>query len=187
MVEIPTIEPGRIVAGTTVKWRREDLADFPASSWTLTYEINGPAGGQISKPAVADGDAFAMTLTKDETAALPAGRYLWQAFVSDATERYSISRGEFEVETDLAAEAAGFDHRSETEKALEAVEAVLGKRASIDQQAYQIAGRRLDRTPIPDLLLLRDRLRTDVRAQRRARKIKNSLGGGGTVQVRFTS
>ena len=34
---IPTTEPTRLRAGDTWQWRREDLSDYPATAWTLTY------------------------------------------------------------------------------------------------------------------------------------------------------
>src|SRR5574340_527910 len=33
----PTNEPSALRAGDTWSWRREDLGDYPASSWTLKY------------------------------------------------------------------------------------------------------------------------------------------------------
>ena len=36
---IPTTEPTSLRAGNTWQWRREDLSDYPASTWTLTYHF----------------------------------------------------------------------------------------------------------------------------------------------------
>jgi hypothetical protein len=77
-----------------------------------------------------------------------------------------VSFGIMEVLPDLAAVSAPYDARSDNEKALEAIEAVLGKRATLDQDRYKINNRELWRTPISDLLKLRDVYRAAVRRER---------------------
>lgn len=72
---------------------------------------------------------------------------------------------------------------SHAERVLVAIEAVIEGRASKDQESYKIGDRELVRTPLRDLLLLRDRYREDVRRARSARKGHSLFGRN--VSVRF--
>ncbi len=36
-ITIPETEPLEFYAGETVKWKRTDLSDYPAPTWTLNY------------------------------------------------------------------------------------------------------------------------------------------------------
>lgn len=185
MPDIPTTEPLEFVSGVTLQWRREDLTgDYPASAgWSLTYAFRGQ-GGKLDVTATADGDEFAITVAASDNT-LAAGRYHWAAFVAKAAERYQVDSGVVEVKADLAAEVAGYDVRSTARQTLEAIEAVILGRAGKDQQAYQIEGRRLDRTPIPDLIALRDRYRAIVNSEEQAERVAAGLAPKGRIAVRF--
>ncbi len=163
ITDIPTSEPRELRAGDTWKWRREDLSSTPAPTWTLKYEFKNSTGA-FQVTAAADGANHAVTVAKATTATFAAGRYRWVAFVDDGTERYSIGTGEIEVLRNFDDDAV-LDVRSHAKKVLDAIEAVLENRATLDQQNYTIGNRSLARTPIPDLLLLRDRYRAEVTSQ----------------------
>jgi hypothetical protein len=83
--------------------------------------------------------------------------------------------------------APGADGRSFVKQALDAIEAVLAKRATKDQERYVIevngSRRELWRTPIGDLLKLRDRYRAEYNAELRAKSGSKLFGP--TVRVRF--
>ena len=66
--------------------------------------------------------------------------------------------------------AAGHDARSHVQRVLDAIEAVLEKRATLDQEQYRINNRELRRTPIADLLKLRDRYRGELARMKAASK-----------------
>jgi hypothetical protein len=68
---------------------------------------------------------------------------------------------------------------------LDAIEAIIEKRSTKDQDSYSIQGRSLGRTPIADLILLRDRYRAEWVREQRAERIRNGLGHSGVVKVRF--
>ena len=57
------------------------------------------------------------------------------------------------------------------QRTLEAIEAVIEKRASIDQERYKINNRELWRTPIPELLVMRDRYRSELRRLKAAMEL----------------
>jgi hypothetical protein len=128
---IPTTEPTRLRAGDTWQWRREDLSDFPATAWTLTYWFRNSTD-HFDVSAAADGTAFAVTVAKANTAAKVAGDYDWVAVVESATERHEIGSGHLTLLPNLATQAAA-DLRSFARRMLDAIEAALESRASTDQ------------------------------------------------------
>lgn len=128
---VPTTEPTELRAGDTWQWRREDLSDWPASAWTLTYYVRN-ASAHFDIAATADGDEYAVSVQMATTAAYSAGDYDWYAFVSDGAERYQIDAGHFEVLPNVAT-AAAYDGRVWARKMLDYVEAALLNRASSDQ------------------------------------------------------
>lgn len=181
--DVPRNEPPEQRAGTTWQWRREDLApSYPASTWTLKYwfKKTGSSGANFSITASADGDNFAVSVLAATTAAYTAGDYSWSAQVTSGAEAYEVDRGRMKV---LARydQAANLDDRSHARQALEAIEAVILSRASKDQEEYQIGGRMLKRTPIEDLLKLRDKYRGEVAMEDMAERIRNGQGGNTLV------
>lgn len=184
MSEIATTEPESKIAGDTWKWNRADLvSDYPASTWTLTYYFTNTSAN-FAIVATASGESFAISVAAATTAAYTAGVYHWQAFVDDGTDRYFVDSGTMEVLPDLA-EAGSVDRRTHAEKTLDAIEAVIEARATKDQSSYTIEGRTLERTPIADLIKLRDRYRAEVIRQKRIERINRGQDPGGRSKVRF--
>ncbi len=174
-ITIPTKEPTLVVAGDILEWKREDLTvDFPASGgWVLTYAFRARIG-RFDITAAADGDKFKVSAAAAVTVAYPPGLYLGAGYVTKGAERRQVYQGELTVERDLASQAEGFDTRSLARQALDAIEAVLAKVATQSQRAYTLPdGRRVERVPVGDLLVLRDHylaiVKTEERAAARAR------------------
>jgi hypothetical protein len=126
---------------------------FPASSWTLNAVIRGPQ--QIDLTAVANGDEFLFSELAAVTSAWLPGEYWYSLRVTNGTSMQEIGKGQFKVIADLAAVTGPFDGRSQFEIGLDAIDAVIAKRATSDQQRYKINERELWRTPIADLMKLR--------------------------------
>lgn len=172
---VPTLEPAELRAGDTWAWRREDLGDYPASIWTLTYAFRN-ATAYFDVVATADGEAFAISVAKATTAGKTAGSYDWTAFVSDGSERHEIGRGVLEVLPDMGT-AAARDGRSWARQMLDYVESALLSKATgsqLDIVRAQLAERNLQ-YDIPGLLVLRDRLRAEVRAEDNADRLRRGL------------
>ena len=74
---------------------------------------------------------------------------------------------------------------SHAEKVLAAIEAALERCASTDQMNYSIEGLSLARTPIADLLTLRDRYKAEVVREKQAAAFKEVPGRGRQVFTRF--
>jgi hypothetical protein len=162
---VPKTEPAQIRAGDTWQWRREDLVDYPATVWTLSYAFKNAVKG-FSFDATADGAFFAVSVVAAETGDYPAGIYRWAAQVAKGDERHTVTIGTTEVLPDVFADPdAALDTRSHARRVLDAIQATIEGRASRDQMEYSINNRTLRRTPMADLLLLRDRYRAEVQAE----------------------
>lgn len=183
----PTREPERLTAGDRWLWKRTDLgADYPPATYSLKYALRKhETAAEIEITANESGSDYLIEVASTATVNYSAGRYVWQAYIirTSDSERLLIGTGTLEVLANR--DTANTDPRSHARKTLDAIEAVIENRATVDQQEYSIAGRSLKRTEIADLLVLRDRYRADVRAEEQAEKIKQGMGGGGRILVRL--
>ena len=144
--------PDEIVAGDSLSWTKT-LTDYPAgSSWVLKYYLHGPQ--QIQIDSSASGDDHLVEVLPAVSAKYDVGTYHWAADVTDGTDRHQVESGKVDVLPDLAALDSPYDAREWDEIALDNVRAVIQNRATMDQMGYVIGGRRLDRTPLPDLIQL---------------------------------
>lgn len=166
-------EPKSFLQGETLEWTRE-FADFPASEgWTLNYYFRGQGKG-FDAAGVADGDSFVITVPSATTAAMSVTDYSWQAIAEKDNKKFLADSGFAEVKKGFAATAAddSLDVRSENEKTLAAIRAMIGGKASLDQMEYTIGNRQLKRIPIPDLIMLEKRYELKVKNEREAARLK---------------
>lgn len=167
---IPTTEPISLRAGDTWQWTRENLSDYPATTWTLTYYFRN-ATSYFDIAATADGSTFAVSVALATTATRAPGWYDWTAFVTDCTERYQVGQGRLEVLPDPAG-AVAHDGRTFARRMLDYIEAALESRASTDQLdliTAQLENRSLTRDKA-GMLSLRDRFRAEVAVEDRTRR-----------------
>lgn len=178
---VPTTEPSELRAGITWQWTRE-LADYPASSWTLKYwfKMTGSTGANFSITASASGDTYSITSAAATTATLTAGDYTWTAIVTAGSEAREVDHGTFKLLPRYDA-AANLDDREHARIVLDAIEAVIEGRATTDQQEYAIGNRSLKRMTAEDLLMFRDKYRAEVFALDNAERAANGKGGGQLV------
>jgi len=171
---VPTNEPKELRAGITWEWTREDIADYPAPTWTLKYwfKKTGSSGANFSITAAADGTGFDVTVLAAISAALTAGDYTWVAIVTAGTESREVDRGTL-VLLPRYDVASNFDDREHARIVLDAIESVIQGRATKDQQEYTIGGRSLKRTPLDELEKFRDKYRAEVYALDNAELARN--------------
>ncbi len=184
----PETEPAEIVAGDRVAWKRTDLGtDYDPSSYALKYSARLEDSGstEIEITASESGTDYIIEVGQSTTSSYGAGIYHWQAYItrSSDSERITVDSGTWEVIANR--DSATTDPRNHIKKVLDAIEAVIEGRASKDQSGYSIAGRSLSRTPIPELLMLRDRYKEEWNRAQRAERIANNLGHSGRVLTRF--
>jgi len=183
-VTVPVLEPAELRVGDTWAWRREDLSDYPASAWTLTYAFRN-ATAFFDVTATADGDVFAVSVAKATTAARTAGRYDWTAFVSDGTTRTEVARGVIDLLPDMGT-AAARDGRTWAAQMLDYVESALLSKASaseLDLVKAQLSERHLQ-FDVPGLVKLRQLLRAEVRAEDTASRIRRGLAPRNRILLR---
>lgn len=153
----------------------------PSAGLTYSLHLRGP--GVIDLTADAAGHFLAPGVT---TATWTAGTYEYRLRALDGNGGITEpDRGTIVVRPDFLALQPGSDLRSQNEIALDAINAVLAKRATQDQQRYTINNRELWRTPMKDLLALRQFYALQVGRERR--KLKGCGQFGRPIPVRFKS
>lgn len=187
-----TAEPSTLVAGDRFTWKRDDLAgDYSPSAYALTYEFHSDVGGGGSKKftitATEADDTYYVEVGSSTTASYTPGDYVWEAYItrSSDSERIMVDSGRTEITINLANTNA--DLRSHAKKVLDAIEAVIENRATIDQSSMSIAGRSLSRMNIDELMNFRMQYKTEYLKEIKLARIRNKQGSGNTVKVSFGS
>lgn len=185
MPDVPTNEPLRLRAGDTWKWRREDLADYPAPTWVLNYRLK-TAAVNISIAAAADGANHAVTVLAATTLGYAAGMYDWVAYVESGAERYSVDQGTFEV-LPAFANATPLDARSDAKKIyddlLVAYRSYATSRGNV--KSYTIGSRSMTFHSTEEILKQLNFWKAQVEAEEVAERLRNGLGTGNKLYVRL--
>lgn len=174
-------EPTEIQAGDLLEWTKS-LPGYPASEWTLRYTFIN-ATSKITINASADGDDHVVSEAAADTAGYASGYYSWAGRVtniSDPLQKFTPLSGDVRVLPDLESRTT-YDGRSYARRTLDAIQAVIEKRASKDQLAYTIADRQLSKMTPEQLFMFRDRFLADVANE----EAKESGVNGHVVQQVF--
>ena len=140
----------------------------------------------ITLTASTSGSDYRVQEAAGVTATWKPGAYAWARWVEKAGPiRQSLGSGQVVIKTDPAAAVQGYDGRSHARKVLESINAVLEGRATKDQEEYTIGSRSLKRTPIADLLVLRDRYVAAVANEDAAAAVASGLPNPRNVGLRF--
>lgn len=177
--------PSSFVAGDSLTLAIYDARFLASSAWSMRYELRGQA--DISFASVADGDKHAFTVLPAVSAAWAMGLYNWQLYAEKgATDRATVRSGQINILQNLSTLTGTHDARSHVQKVLEAIEAVIEKRATSQQLKTTIGGRTLERIPTVDLLALRDTYRREFQSEQAAAELsRTGQGSPGKVRVRF--
>lgn len=178
-----------LIAGDTLDFL-DVVPDYPASAgWTLKYRLvprfTTPSQSPIMLTATTSGDDYRVQAAAGLTFDWVPGAYYWARWVEQGAIRQSCGDGELTVLTDPAQAVQGYDARGHAQKVVDAIEAVLENRASKDQEEYTIEGRSLKRTPIAELLVLRDRYRAELARDDAVERIAAGLPNPSQIGVRF--
>lgn len=160
MADIANI-PSEITAGLTFQVEVE-APEYPAENWTLTLHLRGPSRADVTRDGVTGHFAVSPAIT----AAWKPGQYYWAIRAANDDDVRELQKGELTVLPNIGATTGEFDGRSQNQRTLDAVTAVIEKRASLDQERYRINNRELYRTPIADLLKLQTHYRKLVAAEK---------------------
>lgn len=188
----PTQEPDRLVTGDRFAWQRPDLvSDYPLADYTMTYHFSEDSGGggthHFTLSSTEANDNYYFEKPSSETDTLKAGDWKWQLYAirtSDSeriTIDYGITKfvlGELDTNEDL---------RTHAKKVLDAIEAVIEGRATIDQSSFSLGGRSLSRMSVDELMTFRDRYKAEYLKEVKLARIRNKQGSGNTIKVNFGS
>lgn len=184
-------EPSTLVLGDYWAWKRDDLADtYPVGSYALTYEFHEDSGGggshKFTLTATEADDTYYIEAASSTTTGYTVGDYIWEAYITKTADsnRVMVDSGRTTITQNLADTNA--DLRSHAKKVLDAIEAVIEGRATIDQSSFSLGGRSLSRMSVDELMTFRDRYRAEYLKEIKLARIRNGQGTGNTIKVRFT-
>ena len=176
-----TTEPASLIAGDTARWVKT-LPDYPASAgWALAY-ILVSATQRITFASTPSGDDHLVSVPAATTAAWPAGAYEWRAQVSNGPEVYTVATGSTVVQPSFG---AAIDSRSHARVMLAQIEAYLQNAGNLTAASYEIAGRKLARYALADLMALRSKYQFEVAREDAAQNAARGLPDKRRVMVRF--
>lgn len=173
--------PKQIRAGDSLKFT-DSVPNYPAPTWTLIYTI-ATEDLIINISSSASGEDHEFAELPAVTTRWQAGKYRYQATISDGTDRFTVGSGTVEIQADFATSGQG--ELRHVEKTIKAIEALLENKATVDQQNYSIAGRSLARYTIPELLAWRDKYKAELKRLERCERIAQGLGGAPKIRARF--
>jgi hypothetical protein len=178
---VPTIEPNIITAGDTIQWSRS-FPDYPsASGWVLKYALRGPSVIDITADASQQVIVLAST-----SSAWVAGVYSVQGYVVKGAEQHTIYSGTMIIRPNLINVSGIYDGRSHARRVLDAIEAVIEKRASKGDQQTTIDGIMLNKMTAEQLMMMRARYQRECAAEQRVTDRLDGKKSGRRVLMRFT-
>ncbi len=163
-------EPKSFIQGESLVWSRS-FDDYKiADGWTLTYYFRGAGKGFDAVVGVDDVSVVASNLT----AQCAVGNYSWQLFAEKGSEKILLDSGTVEVRAGLFNTSADqmHDGRSENKKILDAIRAMIAKKATLDQQEYAIGNRQLKRIPVTELIMLEQKYTQKVVKELQAERLR---------------
>lgn len=167
MVSLTLNIPRNLTAGDTLSWR-DSFSDYKPPEYSLSWAIRGATA--INLEAIAVGEEFETTITPALSSSLASGTYFFQAYTRySGGSRHTIGSGQITVLANLESAQYAYNGSTTAQKMLAAVEVAIQARltgGAVD--SYEIKGRRLDRTPLPDLVALRSQLKIEVQREQAA-------------------
>jgi hypothetical protein len=184
--------PANITAGDSASWTDNPFRTFEGAlldsgKYSLSYELRG-SGAPITLASVVNGSGWKISIAPAVSASLVSGVWFWAAILTATGERITVSRGEISVQKDLSAvNSAGFDGRSDAEKALSDAESALANLHASGKKTkkYTIGTRNAEYYTAPELIAAISYWRIRVSNERASKSIKDGLGNPKNLMVRF--
>jgi len=185
----PESEPLKFYSGATVKWKRTDLSDFPASTWTLHYTFVKD-GTRIQVTSAQDGttENHLVNIPPATTAAYAVGVYHWVVEARDGTDVYVVDSGICEILKDFAEQSSGYDNRSVAKKMVDAYESLFANQidnSTLEQLSYSIAGRSISKLGADQTRVEYHRWKQLYKQELDEERINNGLGTRKKILTRF--
>ena len=124
-------------------------------------------------------------LSKNQAQLLTQKETNWVSYITRSSDsaRVKLEEGFVEIQDNYATTSASV--RSHAKIVLDALEAVIENRSTMDQSSMSIAGRSLSRLSIDELITFRDRYKAEYLKEVKQLRIKNKRGSGNTIKVNF--
>lgn len=181
--------PSKIVAGDSVKFSVQPFTDltnrtisFP--EWTAKLSIRGNG---VSLDATAD-SGWNFSIPASATLSLAVGVTYFQVYAENPTtlERQTMNNGRLEILPNLNALASSTDNRSQTQKDLESVQALIRSLISTGGVAeYAIGNRKMRKYDLAELRIEESKLLSRLAREQSAERIDQGLGNPHAKFVRF--
>lgn len=169
-----SIKP-EFVQGESLSWEKSFTDHKPADGWSLEYVFRGSGAGFDLTATDGGAGKFVLSASSDQTTQLAPGTVYFQAFVRRGSERILVDSGSASVIAGLAAQT-NVDGRTQIKRTLDAIDALIEGKASLDQLEYTIGDRQLRRYSMTELIVLREKYAQLYARELRAARIKR----GGT-------
>lgn len=183
----PTAEPNELQLGDFWAWKKTDLSgDYPIADYSLSYEFNiidGATASNFTLIASESNNEYIVETT--DTSSYAKGEYNWVSYITRTSDsaRIKISEGFTEIQDNYATTTTSV--RSHAKKVLDAIEAVIENRATMDQSSMSIAGRSLSRLTIDELLTFKNRYKAEYLKEIKKARLKNNKASGNSIKARF--
>lgn len=172
--------PRSLTAGLTFE-QTVSVDTHRPPEWRLEAILRGPDA--INLQADQEGGKHVFRVPAGRTREWLAGRYQYSLRATRTDGMVvELSGGGIQIKPDLSQLGSGHDARSHVERVLEAIKAVIEKRATLDQERYEINNRMLQRTPLADLLKLRSQYEAELKRLKAAERGSTYMQ---TIRVAF--
>lgn len=179
------------MSGATESWT-ECHRLYPSDEWTLSLHLRGSAALDVAATANED-KTYALELTANDNDSDPlgVGTFYYQIKVTniaDTNIKKFIDSGSIQVLADLSSDDLDtFDGRTKAQVMVEAIDAMLAKKATRDQQSFTIGQRTLQRMTPEQLLKWRQYYADIVASERVQARVKNGQSPFENIVVEFVS
>lgn len=129
-------------------------------------------------------DGLKLEITAENLSTIPFGEYKYTFYAEKSGNRFVIETGTASVLKNFL-DADAFDSRSEAEKNLDAITAVINKTATTNILKKTIAGVALEKYPLADLLVLHSKLKMEVESEKRAARLAAGESSGLIIRTVF--
>lgn len=163
---------------------------YPASSgWVLKYRLVPRTTGQsvIDITASASGDDHLVALAASTTGGWFADNYTWTSYVEKAGERYVIESGQIVIKPNPLNLTAGYDGRSQAQKALDEAKAAYAAYTASGgtKRKYRIGEREVEFNTAADIIKTISYWEAEVAGEAASDRLAKGLRPKNRILTRF--
>lgn len=152
------------------------------NGWGATLRLRGKTSIDIEGSWDEVNKGYKFTASKSVSTTWTPGKYAYFISVENNIDRIKLEDGTVDILPDYSGE---IKIKSWAVKTLEAVEATILNQATVNQLNYTVDGVSVGKMPMPDLIALAGKLKSQIRSEQTAENISNGLGAGNIIKVRI--